>query len=153
MIVYRIASCTYINDLSGKGAALYGGRWNSKDVHVLYTAQSRSLALLEAVVHLGKLPPAGFCMATIEIPDNIAPRLSTGALPLNWFGSPAPDALRAIGDRFIRDAKFLALPVPSVIMNEECNILINPAHPDFHRVRVVEWKSVRLDDRLVRAMA
>lgn len=153
MVVYRISDCRYIDDLSGKGAALYGGRWNSKDTYILYTAQSASLSLLEAVVHLGKMPHAGFCMATIEIPDDILSPLRPEVLPADWSSNPGPDALKQIGDRFIRDGRFLALPVPSVIMPEEYNYLLNPAHPLFKSVRLRNVKPLNIDERIIKASA
>ncbi len=153
MIVYRIGDCRYINDLSGKGAALYGARWNSKDVYMLYTAQSAALALLEAVVHLGGMPTKGFCMATIELPEIVAPAPSVEALPQNWYSNPAPDFLKEIGDSFIRSNKYLALPVPSAVMSDEHNYLVNPIHPHFAKVRIINVKPLRLDDRIFKPVS
>jgi len=153
MLVYRISDCKYIDDLSGKGAAMLGGRWNNKDTYILYTAQSPSLALLEAVVHLGKMPRKGFCMAIIEIPDNIAPALQPESLPHEWATNPGPDALKQIGDGFIREMKFLALPVPSVVMPEERNYLVNPAHPLFKSVRIKSVKPMSIDERIFKGSA
>lgn len=148
MIVYRISDCKYISDLSGTGAALNGGRWNSKNTYMLYTAQSASLALLEAVVHMGKVPSKGFCMAKIELPDSIAPALKTEKLPAEWFTSPPPDPLKTIGDEFIRNAAFLAIPVPSVVMPEENNYLVNPHHPLATQIKVLEVKPMSIDGRI-----
>jgi len=153
MIVYRISDCRYIKDLSGTGAALYGARWNSRKMYMLYTAQSPSLALLEAVVHLGKLPEKGYCMATIEIPDSIAPVVAPDKLPENWYANPSPDILKTIGDDFIRAGKYLAMPVPSVVMMEECNYLINPFHVLFDKVKILSEKPVRIDNRIFKPVA
>lgn len=153
MLVYRISDCRYIEDLSGKGAAMYGGRWNNKDTYILYTAQSPSLALLEAVVHLGKMPRKGYCMAAIEIPDSIAPALQTTSLPPDWAACPGPDALKLIGDTFTKSMQFLALPVPSVIMPEEQNYLINPLHPLFKSVKIKSMKAMNIDERIFKASA
>lgn len=149
MIVYRIADCKYINDLSGTGAALYGARWNNKNTYMVYTAQSPSLALLEAIVHMGKLPDNGFCLISIEIPDSVAPKIVQENLPANWHANPAPDVLKRTGDNFIKSGRFLALPVPSVIMSDECNYLLNPAHPLFSKVKIIAQKPVRLDGRIL----
>ena len=135
MIVYRISGCGYINDLSGKGAALYGGRWNSKDIHVVYTAQSRALALLEAVVHIGKVPQMGYCMASIDIPDDSIEVFPLKTLPADWQANPSPDYLKVIGDHFIKQNKHLALKIPSALMMEEHNYLLNPAHTLFGQFR------------------
>lgn len=148
MIVYRISDCRYIKDLSGKGAALYGGRWNSKDTYIVYTAQSRSLALLEAVVHIGKVPVSGYCVATIDIPDDSIEVFPLDKLPADWNLNPSPDYLKAIGDHFIKTGKYLALQIPSVLMMEECNYLLNPAHPHFNKVRIAAQRPIGVDDRL-----
>jgi RES domain-containing protein len=148
MIVYRITDCKYINDLSGVGAALYGGRWNSKDTHVVYTAQSGALALLEAVVHIGKVPANGYCMATINIPDDSISSFPLSQLPEDWAGNPPPDYLRVIGDHFINAGKYLVLKIPSVLMMEEHNYLLNPRHPEFKKVKIISQRPVRVDGRL-----
>ena len=148
MIVYRIGNCSYIRDLSGKGAALYGARWNSKDIYMVYTAQSRALALLEAVVHIGKIPVGGYCMLTLEIPDESIERVGVANLPNGWYNNPPPDYLKTIGDNFINAGKHLALEIPSVIMMEEHNYLINPAHPLFKKVVIISERPVTIDHRL-----
>src|ERR1700746_1747205 len=149
MIVYRISECKYINDLSGKGAALFGGRWNSKDVYMIYTSQSGALALLEAVVHIGKVPRAGlYCMATIDLHGNSIETFPKDKLPSDWQTNPSPDYLKTIGDHFIKSGKYLALEVPSVLMSEEHNYLLNPAHPDFRKVKVIAEKVITVDERL-----
>lgn len=147
MIVYRINSCKFINDISGTGAARYGGRWNSKDIYVLYTSQSRALALLEAVVHLGKIPDTGYCLATISVPDDIE-TFPADMLPEGWQDNPPPDYLKTIGDYFIKSKKHLALKIPSVIMMEEHNYLLNPAHSEFRNVKIIDTKPVKIDQRL-----
>ncbi len=151
MLVYRIANCQHINDLSGKGAALYGGRWNSKDVYMVYTAESAALALLETVVHIGKIPERGYCMITIQIPSDKILKTNPGKLPADWHKNPAPDILRTFGDQFITEGKYIALQVPSVIMPEGHNFLINPAHPDFKKVKITAQRTLTIDERLLHA--
>jgi len=149
MLVYRIASCVFINDLSGRGAALYGGRWNSRDVYVLYTAESAALSLLEAMVHMGKMPRAGYCLLTLDIPDDNMLAYTEDDLPPGWDANPAPDHLKMIGDRFVASGKYLALKLPSVVMPVEHNILLNPAHKDFRKIKVSASKPVGIDNRLL----
>lgn len=149
MKVYRIADCAYINDLSGKGAALHGGRWNSKDVYVVYTAESPALALLEAVVHIGRIPVRNYCMLTLEIPADKTKTVKTEQLPANWHSNPAPDILRKWGDEFVEANKYLALLVPSVIMPEEHNFLLNPGHLDFRKIKITGSRTISIDDRLL----
>lgn len=120
---------------------------------MLYTAQSASLALLEAVVHLGKMPRTGYCMATIEIAEDIAPALDVNSLPAEWAKSPGPDELKRIGDKFISEKKSLVLPVPSAIMPEEHNYLINPGHTLFKTVKLKSLKRLSIDERIFKGMA
>jgi RES domain-containing protein len=148
MIVYRINDCKYIKDLSGKGAALYGGRWSSKDTYIVYTAQSRALALLEVVVHIGKIPANGYCMATIDIPDDSIETFPLEKLPADWTTNPPSDYLKIIGDHFIKSNKYLALEIPSVLMMEEHSYLLNPAHPEFKKVKIINERAIRIDERL-----
>ncbi len=149
MIVYRISSCKFITDLSGKGAALYGGRWNNKDTYIVYTAQSAALALLETVVHFGRLPDMGFCMISIELPVTPIETYPVSSLPADWYSNPAPDHLKQIGDRFVASGKNLALRVPSVIMPEESNLLLNPRHSDFEKVKILTNRPLNIDERLL----
>ena len=148
MIVYRINKCSFINDLSGRGAALYGGRWNNKDTYIVYTAQSRSLALLETVVHIGKVPAEGYCLATIEIPDSSIQSIPLEKLPPGWYSNPSPNYLKSIGDNFIRANKYLVLELPSALMMEEHNYLINPAHHAFNKVKIISERKFNIDERL-----
>jgi RES domain-containing protein len=149
MRVYRIGKCQFIKDLSGTGAALYGGRWNSKGVYVLYTAASPSLALLETVVHLTKPAAGSFCMLCLELPERSVEVKKAPELPTNWNLNPPPDDLKKIGDLFISSCASLAVQLPSLIMAEENNILLNPAHTDFAKVKIVYVKPLPLDERLL----
>ena len=150
MKVYRISKCNYIDDLSGTGAAMYGGRWHSKGTYVLYTAASPSLALLESVVHISNIQAAGYCMICLDIPENSMEEKTIENLPCNWFVNPAPDALQIIGNTFIRNNTSLALKLPSAIMPEESNYLLNPQHTLFNTIKVLYKRTIPIDDRLIR---
>ena len=149
MLTYRIADCRYINDLSGKGAALYGGRWNSIDTYIVYTAQTHALALLETIVHIGRIPDNGCCMISIDIPDNSIQTYDSKLLPADWYKSPAPDHLKIIGDKFVEAGEYLVLKVPSAVMPEEHNYLINPRHKDFKKIKIVGGRDLNIDGRLL----
>ena len=148
MIVYRISKCKFIDSLTGMGAATFGGRWNSKGIHVVYTAATPSLALLESVVHISNIPVDDYCMALIEIPENKIAEIKLADLPANWFINPAQDNLKSIGNKFIKDNIFLALKLPSAIMTEDFNFLLNPNHPDFKKVKIVSTRTIPIDERL-----
>lgn len=150
MIVYRISNCRFISDLSGRGAALYGGRWNSEGFHILYTAGSPSLAMLESLVHFGGRIVGDYCQIAIEVPDEGVKELTPEQLPDNWRESPPPDILKAFGNKFITEGEFLMLKVPSVLVPDESNYLINPGHPDFKKVRVLVKSKIQFDDRLLK---
>jgi RES domain-containing protein len=149
MLVYRISDCRYINDLSGKGAAQFGGRWNNKDIHILYTAATPSLALLETLVHMGRLPLKPYCMATIDVPELVMQEMTDEDLPPGWKRSQAPDFLKAIGDKFIMKCEYVGLKVPSAIMPEEFNLLLNPAHALFSKVKILVERQIVIDERLL----
>lgn len=149
MIVYRISKKQYIHDLTGFGAANFPGRWNSKGVYVLYTAATPSLALLESVVHITSLVQVEYSLAKIFIPDDLIVEISTTDLPENWYVFPAPGDLKKFGDDFVRENKFLTLKVPSSIMPEDTNLLINPAHPAFSKVKILSVRQLDIDSRLV----
>lgn len=151
MQVYRIAQEIYAADLSGKGAWLYGGRWNSEGRFAVYTASSRSLALLETLAHTipKVLDKKEYLLVTISIPDAIQPVLITPeSLPLGWDAVEAPLFTKRMGDLFIQNASSLLLAVPSVMMPEEVNYIINPYHPDMKKVTVTHRRRVRFDKRL-----
>ena len=101
-VVYRLSSRRYPAN-SGKGAGLYGGRWNSVGIEVIYTAQSPSLAALEILVHYDVLP-TDFVLTTIQIPDEVEVRVLK-RLPANWDQEVPVPATRSVGDRWVRGSQ------------------------------------------------
>jgi len=148
MVVFRISSCRFIDDLSGTGAAMYGGRWNSVGTHMVYTAGSASLAMLESLVHFGGRIVGDYCQLALEFPDELATVLDPKTLPGNWRESPAPDALKTFGNSFINEGKSAVLQVPSVLVPNESNFLLNPKHADFNKIRLLVKSKIRFDERL-----
>ncbi|MGF7076601.1 RES family NAD+ phosphorylase [Mucilaginibacter sp. 3215] len=150
MIVYRLSKQAYIKDLSSRGAELNGGRWNSKGTAVVYTSSSRALAVLEVAVHtpLG-LMPSDYFMATIELPDNAEIfKPGTAQLPEKWNSNPLIKATQQIGDSFVKANKYLALQVPSATVAGDFNYLLNPLHPDFKAVKIINTEFFEFDSRL-----
>lgn len=150
MILFRISACKYINDLTGSGAALYGGRWNSPGIHVTYTAGSPSLAMLESLVHFGGRIVGEYCQLALEAPEHSIYEYPVESLPQDWREHPAPDILKKIGNKFAVEGKHLMLKVPSVIVPEEYNYLINPEHPDFSKIQILVKSKINFDERLIR---
>jgi RES domain-containing protein len=151
MLVYRIAKRQYIYDLSGEGARLYGGRWNRKGTPVVYTSGSRSLATVEYLVHLPQsVMPLDICMAEIEIPDpESGEPVSLDKLPPDWRAFPAPLQLAGIGEAWVRDGLSPVLKVPSAVIKDEWNYLLNPRHPLFRSVRIASVEDWQFDPRLL----
>lgn len=147
MTVYRLAKKIYAKDLSGKGAEIAGGRWNSKGTPMLYTAQNIALCVSEVAVHLPLgILPKDYCLVHIEIPDEAV--LELKKLPPSWNAIPHNNATQMVGDKFIKDRKFLALKVPSAAVQGEFNLLLNPFHKDFGGVKVVKVEKFSFDERL-----
>lgn len=153
--LWRIATDTKdyeADDLSGAGAKTTGGRWNELDVPMVYSSESRALACLETVVHLnaGGLPLNRY-LVEIEVPDDIwsAAQIGTAAsLRIGWDAEPAGRASISFGSNWVRGKRSLLLVVPSVIVPEENNILINPWHPDRSRLRARKVRKWLYDPRL-----
>jgi RES domain-containing protein len=148
--VYRSAFAD--SAFNGDGARLAGGRWNSKGHAVIYTAQSLSLALLEIIVAANRAELASdFVYATVDIPDAVrTEELERRALPRNWFEFPAPAALQRIGDDWLAAGRTVAFGVPSAVTRIEENVLLNPAHTDFKRLRISPAQPIPIDRRLRR---
>lgn len=153
MQIFRIAKTRHIRDLSGTGATLHGGRWNRKNIPVIYTAENRSLATLEFLVHVSLLSiiPKNLSMACLEIPHDIVPvQISATDLPKNWRDYPSPPELADLGSEWAIAKRSLLLRVPSVVVVDEYNILINPRHPDIDGVTISHVESYTFDTRLHR---
>ena len=152
---WRIATDTRdyeADDLSGAGAKVTGGRWNVIGIPMLYASECRSLACLETVVHLnaGGLPLNRY-LVEIEIPDDVwsAAEVRTAAsLGIGWDAEPAGRVSIAFGSDWVRSRRSLLLCVPSVIVPEETNILVNPEHPDGSRLRACKVRKWLYDPRL-----
>ncbi|TXK51863.1 RES family NAD+ phosphorylase [Pontibacter qinzhouensis] len=150
MIVYRLSKGRYRNDLSGKGAELAGGRWNSKGVAMLYTSESIALCTVEIAVHtpLG-IVPNDYYLVSLEVPDELPIlELPLKDLPRDWKLFPHPNSTQEIGDSFVFDAKFLTLKVPSATVQGNHNFLLNPRHHDFRKVEIVDAVPFAFDQRL-----
>ncbi len=150
MEVYRLSPKKYSSILSGKGAALKGARWNSPGTEIIYTSWNRSLAMAEVAVHLTLATlPSEFMLVTIYIPEDISIRiLQVKELPENWNAFPYNSSTQFIGDMLIRDNQYCILKVPSVVTKGDFNLLINPYHKDFSRVKILLIEPFPFDMRI-----
>jgi RES domain-containing protein len=136
MFVYRIAGKKHSDDLSGAGAAMYGGRWNKKGTPVLYTGESKEIALLETIVHTPPMIVPKLDIVTLEIPDDSITTIEIAELPFNWKSYPAPTILSELGESWIKEAKTIALRVPSCIIHSAYNLILNCRHIDYGLVGI-----------------
>lgn len=150
MIVFRLSKGQFKDDLSGKGAERVGGRWNSAGVPMVYTAVSRALCTVEVAVHLPLLLlPSDYWLVSIEIPDDLNfAFLEEAELPPEWKSFPYADTTKNIGDTFITENKSAVLKVPSAVVQDEYNFLLNPRHFEFHRIKIVDTEPFEFDQRL-----
>jgi RES domain-containing protein len=157
--VWRIATDTKsdeADDLSGAGAKVTGGRWNAAGDAVVYTSETQALACLETVVHLnaGGLPLNRYLVA-VTIPDAVwgaARTESAGRLPVGWDAEPSGRASIRFGSAWIRSGASALLRVPSVIVPDEYNVLINPLHPDGRAISASKIRKFLYDPRLTKTV-
>jgi RES domain-containing protein len=148
MILYRLTNGEFINDLSGTGAKLYGGRWNAAGFNALYTTENISLAVLEILVHIKRYKtPIDYHLVFIEIPETFSPAIiNKEKLKRNWKDDIS--YTQFIGDEFLKSSNELLLKVPSVIVDQENNYIINPKHPGISKIKITATKLFEFDERL-----
>lgn len=136
VVVWRIAKETPdypAQDLTGGGAKAVGGRWNRKGTPAVYASTTIALATLETLAHLGgNITIRNAFLVGIQVPAALwAQRASVtpASLPTAWLAEPPGRASQDAGDAWLRGQAQLLLLVPSIIVPEECNVLVNPAHP------------------------
>jgi len=150
--VWRITSKKFTKAaFNGEGARLYGGRWNTPGTPLIYTAESKSLAILEILVHL-ESPDLlqKFVLFEVKVEESFTTEIDPESLPSNWREDPPPGAAQSIGDDWARDARSAVLRIPSAIVPGEFNYLLNPRHPDFRKLKIGPPKSFFFDSRLAR---
>lgn len=150
-VVWRIVKARYANQpFDGEGARLYGGRWNSPGVRMVYTSDSLSLSVLELLTQLNdaSLLPK-FVALSAEFPDDLVSELDLSKLPANWRSHPAPPDLQLLGDSWAKAGTSLALRVPSAVVPRQHNYLINPEHSGLPDLKVSPPEPFDFDLRLL----
>ncbi len=147
MLIYRILLTKYANKLIASGRA---ARWNPNEVEMIYTASSRSLACLENAVHRNQLGLMQvFSVMTIECPEDIKIRtVSLNDLPPDWTDYEQMYLTQQIGTKWIKSGETVIMQVPSSIIEEEVNYLINPKHKDFELLKVIKIQPFVFDKRI-----
>jgi RES domain-containing protein len=134
---------------TGEGARQFGGRWNSPGTPVVYTSAYQSLAALETHVHLQPRGSLKFAVIPVDFDDAMVERIDEELLPAGWRGEPPGAATMTVGDTWAQGARTAVLAVPSVIVPQETNYLLNPLHPAFARIKVGEPLEFSFDPRLL----
>jgi RES domain-containing protein len=150
---WRITQSIYSdNAFSGIGAWLEGARWNPKGIHMVYTAESISLAAFEMLVHLphDALLYNLYVRIPVEFDTKQVVVLPKKKLPPNWNQNPPSQTTQLIGLKWVNSQESLVLKVPSSIIPEEFNYLINPLHPNFKDIKIGRSEDFHFDRRIVK---
>ena len=149
MILWRIGNHV---SLAGDGGLRASGRWHTRGRRIVYCSQSPAAALLEILVHFEidiRDLPARYRLLKLHAPDDLAvEKVTLQNLSADWV--ERTDVTRAIGDRWLEGGRSPLLTVPSAVVPETFNVLLNPSHPDAERVAVVHVSEHPIDPRLVR---
>jgi RES domain-containing protein len=148
---WRIVDPAYIDDaFTGEGPRRRGGRWSPAGVLVVYTASSVSLAMLEIIVRTERaLRLPEYALFSCSFPEAIVETLDRRRLPANWRDYPAPVELQQIGAEWLDSRESAVLEIPSAVVEQEVNYLLNPEHEDFRSIDIGEPRPFKLDPRLI----
>jgi RES domain-containing protein len=151
--VWRITSKKFTKSaFKGDGARLFGGRWNTPGIPLIYAAESKSLAVLEILVHLDSPDLLRkYVLFEVKMEDSLMTHLDPASLPKDWRRDPPPPDAQRIGDEWASSARSAVLRVPSAIVTGEFNFLLNPRHTDFGRLKIGQPQSFSFDARLARS--
>ena len=150
MRCWRIASRKWALDTRCEGARLHGGRWNPVGLPALYAGATIELCALEKFVHLAGVIHPPLVLVAIDIPDRLVPgrRIEPADLPPDWAELPIAAAAQAYGRQWLQAAQELALLLPSAIIPEATNLLVNPAHLAYDEVRLSAVRDFGFDARM-----
>lgn len=151
MRVWRLCGARFSQAaLAGQGGLYAARRWNEKGYLVVYTATSRALAAVEYFVNLEpNQAPGNLLMAEADVPDSLVAKLDFADLPKNWFTLNNREC-RRIGTEWLQSRRSAALLVPSVPIRGDWNLILNPAQPDFRRIKLIESIPFLYDQRMFR---
>ena len=153
MRLWRIATRKWALDTMCEGARLYGGRWNPVALPVMYAGTTIEICALEKFVHLAGVPHPPLVLVAIDVPDEAAlawrPRLNE--LPADWAALPAPASTQEFGRVWIESARGLVLYVPSAIIPESVNAVLNPRHPAYRDIRLEIVREFTFDARMFKS--
>jgi RES domain-containing protein len=139
MRLYSIGKKAHAHDITGLGAKLHGGRWNYAGIPCIYLADNRALSLLEYSAHtaLHLLPPS-LSFTTFEVPDHSIKELTENELPITWLQQPFCKDSQDIGSALLKQKDHLLLKMPSVVLEQEFNFVLNTMHPLISAVKIID---------------
>jgi RES domain-containing protein len=149
MEVYHLGKTKFARQLTGEGAKLHGGRWNLIGYPCIYTSATKALSVLEyaANVQLEEIP-ASLSITVYIVPDKSWKEFKEEDLPKSWLHIPASQETKEWGSKHLRQAKYLALKISSVIIPTEFNFILNPLHTDFKKIKIKEVHPFSFDRRI-----
>ena len=151
MRLWRIAHRKYALDRHCSGAAMYGGRWNPIGLPALYCGGTIAITSFEKLVHLGTTPWPPLVLVAVDLPDASAVYApDTEMLPDGWDALPLSTTAQSFGGAWLRRGDTLTMKIPSVIVPEEANFVINPLHPDYPQVQLTALRPFSFDRRLAK---
>jgi len=150
MVVWRISKKKYALDRIGFGAMKTGGRWNSIDIPIIYTGMSVEIAALEKLVHISDEMPDDLVLTCITLPNDpdLYWEVPIKKLPKDWNDMPSSTAAQQFGNLFIKGGKYLGIVVPSAVIPEGRNMLLNPNHPQFKHAEYKIMRDFKYDSRI-----
>lgn len=149
MRIWRIAQRKYALERLCAGSALYGGRWNPVALPALYCGASIAICALEKFVHVGSAPLPPLVLVAVDIPDHsniFTPAMTE--LPSDWNELPTSVSAQILGREWLERGEALAMRVPSAVLPEESNVILNPRHPDFQHVELTVIRPFSFDQRM-----
>lgn len=150
--VWRLNARRFAKDaFTGSGASRFGGRWNLPGARIIYCAESRALAAMELLVHvedIEDLVSVGWQATAVVLPS--AAIEGPVRLPQSWRAYPYSATTQRYGSAWAASRRSVALRVPSAVVPGEFNVLLNPEHPAFERLRISAPAPFRFDPRLAR---
>ena len=155
MRLWRITTRKWALDKRCDGARLYGGRWNPPGYPVMYAGATIEICALEKFVHLTGAAHPPLVLVAIDVPDDegLWLRPGIGELPADWAQLPAPGSAQEFGRKWLDDAGQLLLLLPSAIIPESTNALINPRHPAYDDVKLDIVRDFSFDARMMKFSA
>jgi len=147
----RIVKAKHVDSaFDGEGARVAGGRWNRIGIPMIYTADSLALAILEITVHLSKddLLQKKYFHISVQFDSSLVTNLDLAEIPEDWDSLPPSESTQDIGNQWALSQKSVILKVPSTVVRQEFNYLINPVHPDFKKLSIGIPETVVFDPRI-----